>query len=111
VDEITGGGAFFAFELNFQEFQRAVLAAACQQTIRCDAQFGLSDGVDGRARFDDLEILAAEFCVGSGPGLKSTHAVDDRGGAPGKIHETVFFLQDGCETGLRVVLRARVKGL
>ena len=38
LNEIAGSGALFPFELDFQEFQRAVLRAAHKQSIAHHAQ-------------------------------------------------------------------------
>ena len=103
-----GRGALLTFQLEFQEFEGGVVGAADEETIGDGLAVRRRDCVGGGARFHDLQILAAKFCVRSGPGLEAADAVEDFGGGAGKIDEAVFLFQDRGEGGLRVVLWARM---
>ncbi len=67
------------------------MAAADQELVGLDMQFGGRQCNRGRSCFQNLQVLAAEFCVGSRPGLKAADAVEDVGGGAGKVYEAVFF--------------------
>src|SRR5579872_1458964 len=83
------------------------MAAADSEAIGIGVQLGWRKYVGRRAGFYDLQGFAAEFCVGSGPGLEAADAVGDVGGGARKIYQAIFFFQDRGESGLRVVLWVR----
>src|SRR5579864_1021007 len=72
-------------------------------------QFSWRERAGRWARFENLEILAAKFCVGAGPGLESAKAIQNFGGCAREIDQAIFFLQDWGEARLRVVLLAWMK--
>src|SRR5258707_66079 len=89
----------------------AAMSASRRERQRRTAMTGLV--VRGRIWLGGLEgvkILAAEFCVGSGPGLEAADAVVDFGGGAGEIDQAIFFLQDGRESCFRVVLKNWLDG-
>ncbi len=112
VEEVSGGHAAFAFELDFVECQNAGVGAADEHEVAADDEFA---GLAVECFVGDMELVgdqffAAEGGVGSGPGLESAPAVVELGGGAGEVHEAVFAGKDGCEGGLGVVLRLRVEG-
>jgi hypothetical protein len=77
AEEICGGRALLAFQSNLLEFERGVVAAADEETIVCEVEFGGSDGFEGGSRLDDLQTFAAEFCMRAGPRLEAADAIED----------------------------------
>ena len=82
-----------------------------QQAVWMNVKFGGRKRIIGRARFYDLKILSAKFCVRSRPWLKTANAVINFGGRAGKIHQAIFLFKNWSESGLRVVLRTRLNHL
>lgn len=69
--------SLLAFELELEQFQGAVMAAADQEAIFFYVQLRVWGGNAGLARFEDLQIFAAEFCVRARPGLEAAQPVQD----------------------------------
>src|ERR1700680_4137344 len=106
ADKICRGRALLSFQLNFQQFEGCVVAATDYETIGLGMEFGGRQGAGCGSCFDELQVLAAEFGVSSGPGLKAADAVEDFGGGTGKIYDSIFSFQNRGEACLRAVLWA-----
>src|SRR5689334_13048018 len=77
VDELAGRHDPFAFRLELQQFQHSPLAAADEEFFIANAQFAqceVCQSVFGPGG-NELQALAAEQSVGSGPGLKAAQAI------------------------------------
>ena len=105
MDEIAGGSGFFPFDLKLQELKRSVQGAAYEKSICHDARLCRRQRTGTNASLQYLKILSPKSRIGSGPRLKSAHTVEDFRGGSREIHEAVFFLEDGSEARLGVVLR------
>src|SRR5215469_2838477 len=106
VDEVAAAHPFLALRLDFEQCERSPAVASGKQEFVLNPEFSL-----GQAAFPDhrcvheLQNLPAEGGKRPGPWLKTTPAVRDFGGREMEIDASIFLLQDGCQTGLGMVLR------
>ncbi len=108
ANEVRRGCALLTFQLQFEDLKRTSFAAADEKTIALHIQFGGSQSVITYGRLRYLQILSPELGIGAGPRLKSPHAIQDLIRWTGKVNEPILLSEDGCERGLRVILRARM---
>src|SRR5438270_7332894 len=107
VKEVACGRALFAFELNFEEFERRIVAAAYEKMIAFRVKCRDGQCSAGRSGFPDVQILTAKLRVCARPGLKAANAVEELGGRACEIQLPVFFHQNRRQGCFRIVLRAR----
>ena len=94
LKEVSSRRSLFSFQVEFQEFDRSVVACADQETTVFHANLGWRDEAVERLDFVELKILATKLCVGARPGLESAEAIVDFCRGAGKVDLAIFFIKD-----------------
>src|SRR5438067_12775915 len=77
IDELAGRHDLFAFRLELQQLKHTARAAADEKLFIADAEFAGPEVCQGiiRPGGDEFQVLVAELCIRSGPGLKAAQTV------------------------------------
>ena len=108
VDEVGRRYSFLALDLQFEQLKRGPTATTHQEPAAFDCEFTFFRLTIHWLRCPDVQIFSAKSGVGPGPGLEAAHAVHDFLGSEMKIYPAIFFLKDGRERCLGIVLGPRL---
>jgi hypothetical protein len=75
VDEVGRGHALPAFELHFEQLQRASVSTTGNQGTAFNQKFSSRHGALDRLRCPNVEVLSAKAGVRTRPGLKAAQAI------------------------------------
>src|ERR1700678_737994 len=100
AEEVCNRHSLLAFELDLQQLQLRAQSRGHKESISFDDQFSRRRGSGpGRKQTMHRQLLTAEECVGSRPGLETAPAVVDLGGRPGEINQRVLALENPRQRG------------
>src|SRR6202035_3664135 len=105
TNKVSRGTSLLALQLHLEQFECDVLAASHKKMIALHSQFGGRQCLIDRLRLPYLQLLTAKFRIRARPRLKTAQTIPYVSRGQGKIDETIFFLENGSESGPGVILR------